>query len=126
MTADQRAAEAYRKHTGKEFNDRVEPWEPASLLEAFELSHAATYGNSWSRTDLDMRTKCFITMTITLSLGQEEQFKTHVKNARHCGVTDDELVGMLIHFAAYFGAPRTAMARRVVREVWKEDQNAKK
>lgn len=118
----QRALEAYKKHTG---DDRSAagipgPYDPPSMADVSEATFGGSYGVSWIRNDLDMRTKSFLSMAITATLGTEDQFKAHLRAAHHIGVTKEEIVGMLVHFMAYLGAPRTSTARRLVREVWKE------
>ena len=114
------ARKAYRKHTGIERASKPAPDGPASMEDLARMLMENTYADSWARDDLDLRTKCFLSMAITATLGTEGQFKHHLRAAHHCGVSKEEIVGMLIHFAGYLGAPRTAIARALVVEVWGE------
>ena len=80
-----------------------------------------TYGDSWGRPGLDMRTKSFICMTLTAALGCEDQLRSHIVAAHHTGITKDEMVEWLIHLTTrgLFGtasltAPQVAALRAVI------------
>ena len=118
----QLARDAYKKHNGKNHDARETPQDPPLMAELSRITFENTYGTSWSRGELDLRTKSFLSMAITATLGTEEQFKSHVRAAQHVGVTRKELVAMLIHFMGYLGAPRTSVARKLMREVWQEPE----
>jgi alkylhydroperoxidase/carboxymuconolactone decarboxylase family protein YurZ len=115
-----KAEQTYRNHTGKEHKVMTSPYDPASLKDLTDLTFLGSYGASWSRPGLDLRTKSFISMTITASLGAEEQFKAHLRAAHHVGITKDEIVEMLIHFNGYLGTPKTNIAKKLSQAVWKE------
>jgi 4-carboxymuconolactone decarboxylase len=120
MSKSKEAQQAYRNHTGKEHADTTSPFDPPSMGDVADATFNGSYGVTWTRTDLDMQTKSFICMAITATLGTEDQFKAHLRAAHHVGITKEQIVGMLVHFMAYLGAPRTSVARRLVREVWAE------
>lgn len=114
----ERALEAYRQHTGKDYVTRGSPHDPANIKDLATLGFDRTYGDSWSRPGLDMRTKSFVCMTLTAALGCEDQLKSHVTAAHHTGITKEEVVEWLIHLNGYLGTPRTNVALKCVREVW--------
>jgi 4-carboxymuconolactone decarboxylase len=116
----QDALDAYRAHTGKDFTWAPAPGEPPAMQDMFVAMMESSYGASWSRPGLDTRTKCFISLTVTASLGTGELYKTHLRHAHHSGITKDEIAEFLIHINAYAGAPRAASAFFWTREVWQE------
>ena len=110
--------DAYLKHTGQDFAVKSSPYDPPSIKDFAFLGFDRTYGDSWSREGLDLRTKSFICMTMTATLGCEDQLFAHIKAAHNVGVTKDEIVEWLIHLNGYVGTPRTAVALSVARRVW--------
>ena len=122
----ERAMAAYRAHTGRDHAPAGSPYDPPSMQDLNRLTVDGTYGASWCRPGLDMRTKSFISLTITASLGTGDQFKAHIRAAHHIGITKDEIVEFLIHLNGYLGTPRTSSARGWAREVWKEMAEAGK
>ncbi len=114
------AKAAYRAHRGKDYKLAVEPGDPPAMAELAEATLKATYGASWCRPGLDLMTRSIACMSITASLGLEEEFKIHARIAQQNGMTKDEMVELLFTFAGYLGVPRTGGPRRWMREVWKE------
>ncbi|NBR88183.1 MAG: hypothetical protein EBT61_22315, partial [Verrucomicrobia bacterium] len=96
------------------------PHDPAVMKDLVFLGMDRTYGDSWARPGLDMRTKSFICMTLTAALGCEDQLRSHIVAAHHTGITKDEMVEWLIHLNGYMGTPMTNVALKNVRAVWKD------
>ena len=117
-TTHETALKAYKQHTGRDYVAKRSPNDPASMKDFVALGLDRTYGDSWSRPGLDMRTKSFICMTLTAALGCDDQLKSHVIAAHHTGISKDEVVEWLIHLNGYLGTPRTNVALKAVREVW--------
>jgi 4-carboxymuconolactone decarboxylase len=113
------ALKAYKQHTGRDYVYKSGPHDPPSIKDLAGLGLDRTYGDSWGRPGLDMRTKSFICMTLTAALGCDDQLKSHVAAAHNTGITKDEVVEWLIHLNGYLGTPRTNVALKAVREVWK-------
>ena len=114
------AVKFYKEHTGKDYVAKSSPYDPPSMKDLVFLGMDRTYGDSWGRPGLDMRTKSFICMTLTAALGCEDQLRSHITAAHHTGITKDEMVEWLIHLNGYMGTPMTNVALKNVREVWKE------
>ena len=122
-----RALQTYRQHTGKDYVPRSAPDDPASMQDYAMLGVIGSYGDSWSRPSMDLKTKSFISMTVTATLGCEDQLRQHILAAHHTGITKDEVVDWLIHLNSYIGTPRTNSALNVVRSAWaimRETKNA--
>lgn len=115
-----RALKAYKEHTGKEYVQKSSPHDPPSIKDLAFMGLDRTYGDSWSRPGLDLRTKSFVCMTLTATLGCEDQLRSHILAAHNSGVTKDEVVDWLIHLNGYLGTPRTNVALKAAREVWKQ------
>lgn len=114
------AKEAYRAHRGKDYDIQTRPEDPPVMAELLQAVLENTYGTSWCRPGLDVRTRSFISMTITASLGAEEEFKQHVRAALKTGITKEEMVEMLFQYIGYLGVPRSSSVRRWMRDVWRE------
>jgi 4-carboxymuconolactone decarboxylase len=123
-----RALTAYRKHTGRKALEiaQLSPADPDNMKELWDIMFASTYGDSWSRSGLSMRTKSFLCLAVTASLGLEREFLLHAKSAQRVGVTKSQLVEMLIHLSGYIGAPRVAVAAARLREMWNTAPQAPK
>lgn len=117
-----RGLEMYKKHDGGDWPNE-EPWptDPPSFKDVQRAAMAHSYGDSWTRTTMDMKTRSWITITLLASYGTNPgELKRHVKRAMRNGVTKDELVDWLLHLTAYLGVPRSREPARICREVWKE------
>lgn len=118
--AYKRGLATYRRHRGKDYVAEILPQDTPVIVDLLDLVVETSYGKIWNRPGLDFRTRGFICMAITATLGAEHEFKQHVRAALYNGITKEEQVEMLIQFAGYLGIPRQSVARRLVREVWKE------
>jgi len=76
------------------------------------------WGEIWSRTGLDRRTRSFITLTALVALGRENELEMHVRAALGNGLTSDEIGELLLQCAVYCGVPAAngafAVAQRVI------------
>jgi 4-carboxymuconolactone decarboxylase len=77
----------------------------------------SVWGGIWSRPGLDKRTRSLVTIAILAALGREE-LELHLRSAEATGATAGEVVEVLLHVAAYAGAPAAntafATAKRVI------------
>ena len=112
------ALQYYRRHTGQDYVAKVSPHDPPSIADLTWLGLERNYGESWSRPGLDLRTKSFITLSATATLGCDEALKAYIAAAHEVGITKDEIVEWLIHLNGYIGTPRTNAALAVARTVW--------
>jgi 4-carboxymuconolactone decarboxylase len=72
------------------------------------LATQHTFGDSWSRPGLDLRTKALISVTIAATLGTRDSLCGQLRIALNNGVTPDEIVELFIHLEAYAGAARAS------------------
>ncbi len=112
--------EVYRIHEGRDYTPAKVSNEPPAMAEFNRISIEHTYGDSWSRTGLDMKTKNFVSITVQTTLGVTDQIRNHIRRAHNIGITRDEIAELAIHLAAYIGVPRTGAMAAIAREVWAE------
>ena len=78
------------------------------------------WGEIWSRSGLDRRTRSCITLTALMALGRLEELELHVRAALRNGLMEDEIKEVILHGAIYCGVPAAnsafAVARRVLAE----------
>ena len=76
------------------------------------------FGDIYSRPGLDLRQREMVTMAALAALGEERQLRVHIRFARHVGVTDEEIVEVLIQISVYAGWGRALDALRAAKEVF--------
>jgi 4-carboxymuconolactone decarboxylase len=79
----------------------------------------------WARGGaLSPRDRSLLVMAMTAALGRMEEFRLHAASTPQTGVTDEEVDELLFQIAAYCGAPAGVSARRNVRAVRAERDDA--
>jgi 3-oxoadipate enol-lactonase/4-carboxymuconolactone decarboxylase len=79
------------------------------------------WGEIWTRSGLDRRTRSAITMTALVARGHYEELALHVRAALRNGMTTDEIAEVLLHSAIYCGVPAANAAFRVAQRVLLEE-----
>ncbi|MGY1438811.1 bifunctional 3-oxoadipate enol-lactonase/4-carboxymuconolactone decarboxylase PcaDC [Streptomyces reniochalinae] len=78
------------------------------------------WGEVWTRTGIDRRTRSVITLTALVARGHLDELAFHTRAALRNGLTPDEIKEVLLHTAVYCGVPAAnsafAVAQRVIRE----------
>ncbi|WP_200953128.1 carboxymuconolactone decarboxylase family protein [Arthrobacter sp. Soil761] len=72
------------------------------------------WGAVWTRDGLDRRSRSIATLSILVSLRAHEELGGHVRAALTNGLSQEEVVELIIHAGAYCGAPAALSAMRVV------------
>lgn len=124
--------EELRRDRGKEIMDRLDPDATRNLRQSlqdiapdvidFVLEFA--YGDIMAREGLDLKTRelCIIA-SLTAMGGCEHELRIHLKKAIHIGVTEKQIVEVLLQQCVYCGFPRAINALIVAKELF-EQQNA--
>jgi alkylhydroperoxidase/carboxymuconolactone decarboxylase family protein YurZ len=86
-----------------------------------EYSDAVAWGQVWTRSGLDLRTRSICTVAVLCALGESRQLGTHVRGALRQGVTIAELAEIFIHVGSYAGAPRAATAVEIADAILAEN-----
>ena len=80
------------------------------------------FGENWNNEDIDLKTRCIITVFALMSSGvTESSRKFHLENAKKNGVTAKEIAAVITHVAFYAGWPKAWAVFNMAKEVWKED-----
>ena len=123
MTEDERIAKGKalrREVLGSEYVDRPGP-RPTKFQAAFAaFSEEHCWANVWIRPGLELRERSMVTLTALAALARWPEFETHVRGARNNGISEDELVEIILQIAVYAGIPVAAQAFRSVDHVINE------
>lgn len=76
------------------------------------------FGDIYSRPGLDLKQRQITTMAVLAALGQQRQLKVHIRFARHVGLSDEEIVEILMQVSVYAGWGRALDGLRAAREVF--------
>lgn len=86
------------------------------------LNDDVLFGQVWSDSTLDLRTRSLITITALISQGiLDESARYHLENAKTNGVTRAEIASILTHLGFYAGWPKAWAAFRYAKDVWGHD-----
>jgi len=94
--------------------------EPASGTDFRDLATAHTFGDSWTRTALDDRSRSLVSVAIAATLGTHEPLRGQLRIALRAGVTPDQIVDLFIHLAAYAVAARAFDSYQIALAVFGE------
>lgn len=83
------------------------------------------FGDNWNNLDIDLKTRCIITVTALISSGiTDSSLIYHLENARNYGVTKQEIAAIITHIAFYVGWPKAWAAFRMAKDVWCDSETA--
>lgn len=81
------------------------------------------FGENWNNTDIDIKTRCIITVVALMAQGICDSSLTHhLQNAKKHGVTKAEMVAAITHTAFYAGWPKAWAVFNAAKQVWNEAQ----
>jgi 4-carboxymuconolactone decarboxylase len=78
----------------------------------------SAFGMLWSRPGLAIRDRSLVTCAQLAALGKTEELKAHLRGALNVGITQEELVEVLMQTAVYAGVPAANEALKVAAEVF--------
>ena len=78
------------------------------------------FGDSYSRTSLSQQEQTMATISTLVALGTEPQLKLHINVGFNVGLTQEKIVGVLIHTIPYIGFPRVLNALTLLQQVMAE------
>ena len=79
------------------------------------------YGMIWSRPGLAMRDRSLVTVAQLAALGKTDELKAHLAGALNLGISEEELVEVLMQTAVYAGVPAANDALKAAVSVLGED-----
>ena len=81
------------------------------------------FGENWNNQDIDLKTRCIITVVALMSSGITDSSLTyHLENAKAHGVTRAEIAAIVTHVGFYVGWPKAWAVFRLAKDVWKETE----
>ena len=87
------------------------------MLPIQQLTTEFGWGTVWDRPGLTRKTRSFLSCSFLLALGRQEEFKTHVRGAINNGVTQEELIELIIQAGLYCGFPVALEGTRLAKSV---------
>lgn len=80
------------------------------------------FGENWNNTDIDVKTRCIITVVALMSQGiTDSSLVYHLQNAKANGVSKEEISAVVTHVAFYTGWPKAWAVFNLAKDVWSED-----
>ncbi len=81
------------------------------------------FGENWNNTDIDVKTRCIITVVALMSSGiTDSSLVYHLENAKAHGVSRAEISAIITHAAFYAGWPKAWAVFRMAKDVWKDEE----
>lgn len=85
------------------------------------LNDDVLFGENWNNDDIDLKTRCIITVTSLMSQGiTDSSLKYHLENAKAHGVTKKEIAAIITHLSFYTSWANAWAVFRMAKEVWTE------
>lgn len=116
----EKGAQIRRKVLGSEYVDRPGPAPNKfqSAFQAFTTEHC--WGNVWVRPGLDHKTRSMLNLAMLAAMARWHEFEVHVRGAINNGVSDEEMIEIILQVGVYGGVPLAAEAFRIVDTVVKD------
>jgi 4-carboxymuconolactone decarboxylase len=83
---------------------------------------AEYFGDIYSRTQLDLKSREMVTLTVLAATGKTPQLKVHLQAALNVGYSYEEINEMIITMIPYVGFPTVLNALEVVQDFIEEKQ----
>ncbi|MEX2047752.1 MAG: carboxymuconolactone decarboxylase family protein [Chloroflexota bacterium] len=87
-----------------------------------EWVYSSVFGDVWSRTGLDLKTRVLITMIALSVQGRGSQYRGYVGAALRHGWTKEQIVEAIVQLAPYQGVPLTHDALAIAKEVFDKEK----
>jgi 4-carboxymuconolactone decarboxylase len=84
-------------------------------FQEFTIDHC--WGNVWVRPGLERKTRSMLNLAMLSVMARWAEFEVHVRGALNNGVTEDELIEIILQAGVYAGVPIAAEAMRVADRV---------
>ena len=89
------------------------------------LNDDVLFGEVWNQEEIDVKTKCIITVVALMASGiTDSSLMHHLQNAKAHGVTKAEIAAIVTHAAMYVGWPKAWAVFRLAKDIWTEDTAA--
>ena len=80
------------------------------------------FGENWNNQDLDLKTRCLLTVTALMAQGiTDASLEHHLQNVKNHGVSQAEIVAAITHVAFYAGWPKAWAVFNLAKGIWTEE-----
>ncbi len=110
-----------RQVLSDEHVDRAESGTSAFTHDFQDLLTRYTWGEIWTRSGLDRRTRSAITITALIARGHWDELESHVRGARRNGLSIEQIGEVLLQSAIYCGVPDANRAFAIAQKVLDEE-----
>lgn len=94
---------------------------PNKFQSAFrKFTEENCWATVWTRPGLERKTRSMLNLAMLAAMARWTEFEVHVRGARNNGVTDDEMIEIVIQVGVYAGVPVAAESMRIVDRVMNE------
>jgi 4-carboxymuconolactone decarboxylase len=83
------------------------------------------WGYGWTRPGLDRKTRSMLNLAILTALGKPHELKAHTRGAIKNGLTEEQIMEVLLHATIYCGIPAGVDAFRNAKEALDELKKSK-
>ncbi len=83
------------------------------------------WGEIWTRPGLERKTRSFLNLAMLTALNRPHELKLHVRGAINNGVTEEEIVEVLLQAAVYCGVPAALDSMRAAAETIRDMRKEK-
>jgi 4-carboxymuconolactone decarboxylase len=112
-----------REVLGDTHVDHAEATETELDTDFQHFINETVWGQVWSRTGIDRKTRHCVTIAILAALGRENELSMHLQATVNTGVSKEEVSELLHQVAIYAGVPVANSAFKIAKSVLGE-QNA--
>ncbi|MBU6215646.1 MAG: carboxymuconolactone decarboxylase family protein [Acidobacteria bacterium] len=93
---------------------------PAARLapDFYRYVAASAFGMLWDRPGLELRDRSLVTVAQLAALGRTDELRAHLRGAVNLGISEEELVEVLMQTAVYAGVPAANEALKVAADVF--------
>ena len=84
------------------------------------LMDEVLWGEIWSRPGLDIKSRSMCTIAALTSLGRWDQLRVHIGNGLRVGLSQEQIVEILMQMAFYAGLPAARSALDLAKQVFDE------
>ena len=78
----------------------------------------SVWGHVWGRETLPLRERSMLTIAILAARGCPDELALHIRGSANTGTSEEDVMEVLLHVAAYAGVPRANSAFRIARETF--------
>jgi 4-carboxymuconolactone decarboxylase len=96
--------------------------EPLIGVREFTINHL--FAKIWSRSRepiISLRERSMITVALLAAQGRDEDLRSHIRGARHQGISEPQILEIMIHVSHYAGWSAGNNGQRIALEMFKDE-----